>query len=200
MMDKAVILARGLGTRMRKAESAAHLDASQSAIADSGIKAMIPIDRPFLDYVLHALAEAGYRRICLVIGPEHTVVRDYYGQNLKPNRIHITFAVQENPLGPPNAVAAAEQFAAADPFLVINSDNYYPLDALKALRQLDFPGLAGFERTTMLKGSNIPRSEEHTSELQSLAYLVCRLLLEKKRKMHPVASDKPHDLYRTDTP
>src|SRR2546425_5248764 len=28
-----------------------------------------------------------------------------------------------------------------------------------------------------------PRSEEHTSELQSLAYLVCRLLLEKKK--HP---------------
>src|SRR5687767_15205869 len=27
----------------------------------------------------------------------------------------------------------------------------------------------------------IPRSEEHTSELQSLAYLVCRLLLEKKK-------------------
>src|SRR2546425_6193418 len=37
------------------------------------------------------------------------------------------------------------------------------------------------------KGSSegpIPtRSEEHTSELQSLAYLVCRLLLEKKKKM-----------------
>src|SRR5687767_15698916 len=28
-----------------------------------------------------------------------------------------------------------------------------------------------------------PRSEEHTSELQSLAYLVCRLLLEKKNKL-----------------
>src|SRR2546425_9059327 len=28
----------------------------------------------------------------------------------------------------------------------------------------------------------LPRSEEHTSELQSLAYLVCRLLLEKKKK------------------
>src|SRR2546423_15230882 len=27
------------------------------------------------------------------------------------------------------------------------------------------------------------RSEEHTSELQSLAYLVCRLLLEKKKKV-----------------
>src|SRR3989441_7600275 len=32
-----------------------------------------------------------------------------------------------------------------------------------------------FERTA-------ERSEEHTSELQSLAYLVCRLLLEKKKK------------------
>src|SRR5258707_11060484 len=29
------------------------------------------------------------------------------------------------------------------------------------------------------------RSEEHTSELQSRQYLVCRLLLEKKKKQHP---------------
>src|SRR2546425_6047623 len=33
-----------------------------------------------------------------------------------------------------------------------------------------------------LVGRDGPRSEEHTSELQSLAYLVCRLLLEKKKK------------------
>src|SRR2546425_3274831 len=31
-------------------------------------------------------------------------------------------------------------------------------------------------------GTGWVRSEEHTSELQSLAYLVCRLLLEKKKK------------------
>src|SRR2546423_15156028 len=31
------------------------------------------------------------------------------------------------------------------------------------------------------------RSEEHTSELQSLAYLVCRLLLEKKKKYQPTS-------------
>src|SRR2546425_4823563 len=31
------------------------------------------------------------------------------------------------------------------------------------------------------------RSEEHTSELQSLAYLVCRLLLEKKKNTHDSA-------------
>src|SRR6185437_16634698 len=36
------------------------------------------------------------------------------------------------------------------------------------------------------RGLRLPhrtRSEEHTSELQSLAYLVCRLLLEKKKKI-----------------
>src|ERR1019366_10741653 len=33
--------------------------------------------------------------------------------------------------------------------------------------------------------SNRPRSEEHTSELQSLTNLVCRLILEKKQKQHP---------------
>src|SRR3712207_7414002 len=34
------------------------------------------------------------------------------------------------------------------------------------------------------KGPGGPRSEEHTSELQSRQYLVCRLLLEKKKTPH----------------
>src|SRR5205823_10934101 len=45
----------------------------------------------------------------------------------------------------------------------------------------------GKQKTDMAIHSRPPanqesRSEEHTSELQSLAYLVCRLLLEKKNK------------------
>src|SRR5205823_13279302 len=36
------------------------------------------------------------------------------------------------------------------------------------------------------------RSEEHTSELQSLAYLVCRLLLEKKKKNTQKISNENH--------
>src|SRR2546425_8199573 len=35
------------------------------------------------------------------------------------------------------------------------------------------------------------RSEEHTSELQSLAYLVCRLLLEKKKSAVQAATGSP---------
>src|SRR3712207_8044816 len=38
------------------------------------------------------------------------------------------------------------------------------------------------------RGAAGPRSEEHTSELQSRQYLVCRLLLEKKNKIIPAFS------------
>src|SRR2546425_7129604 len=37
-------------------------------------------------------------------------------------------------------------------------------------------------RRTPIETRGLLRSEEHTSELQSLAYLVCRLLLEKKKR------------------
>src|SRR5262249_60211307 len=37
-----------------------------------------------------------------------------------------------------------------------------------------------------------PRSEEHTSELQSLTNLVCRLLLEKKKRGIPAPRTPPH--------
>src|SRR2546421_9334172 len=42
--------------------------------------------------------------------------------------------------------------------------------------------LAGFVAATYLRGVPYVRSEEHTSELQSRSDLVCRLLLEKKKK------------------
>src|SRR2546423_14416449 len=57
-------------------------------------------------------------------------------------------------------------------------ETFNPIAGLAALwtKQILTPENMTFLRE-MPKG---PRSEEHTSELQSLAYLVCRLLLEKK--------------------
>src|SRR2546430_4741987 len=40
------------------------------------------------------------------------------------------------------------------------------------------------ERCRVLRSQLRPRSEEHTSELQSQSNLVCRLLLEKKKNQH----------------
>ncbi len=153
-MDMAVVLARGLGTRMRRSDGSASLDDRQAAVAETGLKALIPIGRPFLDYGLSALADAGYRRVCLVIGPEHDELRDYYGQKLQPRRLTIEFAVQQEPKGTADAVAAAEAFADGQHFAVLNSDDYYPAEALRALREQDGCAVALFEWKCMLAGGN----------------------------------------------
>src|SRR2546425_4914943 len=50
-----------------------------------------------------------------------------------------------------------------------------------AFKARDELAAQGFKVDVIWKGPL--RSEEHTSELQSLAYLVCRLLLEKKKEI-----------------
>lgn len=154
---KAVILARGLGTRMKAADEAAALSAEQKTVADSGVKALVPLDedRPFLDYVLSALADAGCTEICLVIGPEHDLIRDRYEKVVPPRRFRIAFAVQEKPRGTGDALLAAERFADGDEFLMTNSDNYYPVDVLRALVQMGRPGAVFFTPEGLAEHSNI---------------------------------------------
>jgi glucose-1-phosphate thymidylyltransferase len=166
-IDKLVVLARGLGTRMRRADDAVALGRQQAVVADAGIKALIPVDgrspgnagsasRPFLDYVLSAAAEAGFRDVCLVIGPEQEAIRHYYCEQAAAERLRFSFACQQEPRGTADAVAAAESFAGGDPFVVINSDTYYPVEALRALGQASGCAVALFERDAMLAGSNVP--------------------------------------------
>src|SRR2546425_9570295 len=59
----------------------------------------------------------------------------------------------------------------------------------RRIRELARPEAA--HAIAQLARAMFERSEEHTSELQSLAYLVCRLLLEKKkRKLHILATGR----------
>src|SRR2546425_5805907 len=58
---------------------------------------------------------------------------------------------------------------------------YAPNDQYKVLIELD----PKYQQDPSVI-SKLYRSEEHTSELQSLAYLVCRLLLEKKKERSSV--------------
>ena len=151
---KAIILARGLGTRMRAPDESAALDATQAEAAGRGHKALMPFGRPFLDYSLSSLADAGYRDICLVIAPESEIAEHY--QRNPPRRVRLHHAVQAEPRGTADAVLAAESFAGEDEFAVLNSDNLYPSECLRSIRQLDGPGLAAFPAASLLRDGNIP--------------------------------------------
>ncbi len=141
---------------MRRDDAGVELDPEQAHAADHGLKGMIPVGRPFLDYVLSALGDAGLTDVCLVIGPEHHSVWERYTSGVRLSRLRIQFAVQEEPRGTADAVAAARDVAGNSPFIALNADNYYPADALRLLAQVSGAGLVGFERDGLLAGSNIP--------------------------------------------
>lgn len=140
---------------MRAPDSVTELDAATAAVADSGLKAMIPVGRPFLDYVLSSLADAGFTDACLVIGPEHGAARQRYETDARPSRIRIHFAIQEQALGTADAVLAAENFAGTDSFVVINSDNFYPAAALAELHRRSGPAMVAFARDALIERGNV---------------------------------------------
>lgn len=145
---RALVLAAGRGTRMRAQAGAANLDDAQRSAADSGLKAMIPFGRPFLDHVLHSLAEAGIDDIAIVISPAHDQIREYYA-NLETSRVRISCVTQEQPLGTADAVLSGETWAAGSAFIALNSDNLYPADVLSLLVEADGAAVPGFERDAL---------------------------------------------------
>ena len=153
---RALVLAAGRGTRMRAGAPEVRLTPDQSAAADSGLKAMIPVGsapdrpggRPFLDHVLHSLAEAGVGDVALVLAPHHDDVRAYY-RALPVSRIRISFVTQQQPLGTADAVLSGETWAGGEPFIALNSDNLYPVDVLTRLAAAEGPAVPGFARDSL---------------------------------------------------
>jgi dTDP-glucose pyrophosphorylase len=142
---------------MRRAEPGVSLTSEQAAAADEGVKAMMPMERgrPFLHYVMSALADAGVYEVCLVIAPDATDVKRHFHHELTLRRLRISFAVQQEARGTADAVLAAESFAGTSRFLVLNADNYYPVEAYKALSEADGNALPGFDREVLVRQGNI---------------------------------------------
>ena len=166
MRMKAVLLARGSGSRMKQ-EAEAALTPGQAAAAAAGAKGMMPIGgpstllgtgpRPFLDYVLHALADGGCTSVCFVVAPDHAEIRRYYEGAGRPSRLAVDFAVQPVADGTARAVQSARSYAGRDPFLVVNSDNLYPAPVIAALVGLGGPGLPAYEAASLALESGFPR-------------------------------------------
>lgn len=151
---------------MKEQAEAAALTPTQAAAAAAGAKGMMPIGppstaadglaRPFLDYVMSALADAGVRDVCFVVAPDHSAMRAYFDGPGRPSRVRISYAVQAIADGTARAVEAARPFAARDPFLVLNSDNLYPAHVLRSLVDLDGPGLPAYRRDSLVRESGFP--------------------------------------------
>ncbi|OYT67597.1 MAG: glucose-1-phosphate thymidylyltransferase [Candidatus Wolframiiraptor sp. EX4484-121] len=158
MVEKAVILARGLGTRMQRPMRGVRLEPAVEEFAEKGWKPFIPIGgRPFLDYTIQGLMKAGIKEVCLVIGPEHAAMREYYTRlDGELPEISIDFAIQAKPLGTADAVYAAKEFVGKDSFLTLNGDNIYRVDVIKTLltQKEDVCYGIGFEEEHLIANSN----------------------------------------------
>jgi dTDP-glucose pyrophosphorylase len=154
---RAVVLARGVGRRMRAGDEATALSPDQERVADAGLKAMMPIGgHSFLEFVLSSLADAGYQEVGLVVGLGHDGVRRRFEVDSPPRRVRIRFLVQPRPLGTADALLAAQSWIGDSDFICLNADNLYPVDALRALAHADGPSLPVFEKDDLVATSNIP--------------------------------------------
>lgn len=190
MSSRAVILARGLGTRMRRHDPAAAVDTAQATAAANGAKAMMPVGRPLVEHLLTAVADADLQSATLVIGPEHAAVRAHFRMH-PPRRLSLDFAEQRSPLGTADAVAAAEPCVGESSFLVLNGDTWYPPEAIRAVACAAAPAFGAFDAAALLRLGNI-------TEERLLAFALCdvgpdgllRDIIEKPSADHRLATAK----------
>jgi NDP-sugar pyrophosphorylase family protein len=148
-----------------KQSSDAALEKSLREDAEQKPKSLIrvgPSGRPFLDFLLHNVRESGYTDVVIVIGPNDTHTREYYGPDAKENPfagLRFSFTVQPVPEGrakPLGTADALERALLARPewqdgyFTVCNSDNLYSINALRSLGELgNVGGLIDYDRAAL---------------------------------------------------
>jgi dTDP-glucose pyrophosphorylase len=91
------------------------------------------------------------------VAQDHAAIRDYYDGAGRPSRLQIDYAIQPVADGTARAVRCAESYASGQPFLALNSDNLYAAAVLRALVQLDEPGLPAYVRDALVRDSGFPR-------------------------------------------
>ena len=108
------------------------------------------------DLLIGRAADAGIERAVIVVRAEIEEQVRAHLELMRTPPIPVELAVQREPRGTADAVWAARDWLGRNPFLVVNGDNPYPVDALRALTELSGPGLAAFERAELIALGNIP--------------------------------------------
>lgn len=162
---KLVILAGGISSRMNKPVHHNNIDIKLINDAEQKAKSMIGVGtdyRPFLDYLLFNVKEAGFEDILIVIGENDSSIKEYYGDKNTNNKffdIKISYAVQiipknrSKPLGTADALyqgLLSKKEWIGSKFSVCNSDNLYSKNALKLMLESPYNNsLINYDRNAL---------------------------------------------------
>src|SRR3712207_5818549 len=195
---KAVVLVGGQGSRLRPIT----YDIPKALVPLR--------NRPFMGYMLDFLRRGGLDGAVLSLGYLPDPIQDFLSGWDGLKEFSVDYALEERALGTAGGIKNAGQYLDGETFVVVNGDVLTGMDLAEAVRihkesdalatitltSVEDPtayGLVEVDHDMIVKRflekpaadevtTNLvnARSEEHTSELQSRQYLVCRLLLEKK--------------------
>src|SRR5450830_1731267 len=124
LKNKAMVLAAGLGTRLRP-------------LTDLISKPMAPIaNKPVMEHIIELLAEHGFSEIVCNLHWYPEAIKDYFGDGSKYN-IKITYSYEPELLGTAGGVKKVEAFFEGQTFLILSGD---------ALTDIDLTELMDFHR------------------------------------------------------
>jgi len=107
----AIVLVGGLGTRLAR-------------ISGGLPKAMVPVaGRPFLEFVLDALVEAGCTRIVLAVSFLREAIIEHFGGAYRG--VSLEYSIEEVPMGTGGAIRDALRLTRDDNALVLNGDTLF---------------------------------------------------------------------------
>lgn len=111
---EAIILAGGMGTRLRK-------------VVTDVPKPMAPVnDKPFLFYLLRWISNFTVEKIVLSTGYLSESIFDYFGNSFE--NIRLVYVKEEEPLGTGGAVLKALKSTKGNNILILNGDTWFPID------------------------------------------------------------------------
>lgn len=114
MIDEAIILAGGLGTRLR------------SVVSDIP-KVMAEIaGKPFLEYLLLHISRYSVNKVILSVGYKYEYIKDYFGDHF--NTIDLIYSIEDEPLGTGGGIKKSLHYCESNEIFLLNGDTFFNIN------------------------------------------------------------------------